>query len=393
MRAPFRRSIAVALAVSLLAPTLVFAQPKKKIRDTLAPDAKAHWDRAIDLYNHGNWDGARSSFNAAYEASKNPRILFNVAVCEKNMNHYGRTIELLKKELAEGAGQLPADEEAAAKAQISGLEPFVATLTIVVDQPGADVFVDDQKVGTSPMPAPVTVTLGERRIKATKPGFADALLSKDLKGASVETVNLKLAPLSKTSLVTVNVVGPSTADVYIDNRLVGPAPYSGQVSVQAEPHQFSAQAPGFVSVTQPALVREGEPLSLTLQLAKEQEMGKLIVVASPEGSAIEIDGKVMGATRWEGPVTATSHQIMVKKTGYFDSAPLDVEVPKGSSRTITVTLNEHRNTSFVPWLVGTVLVVGTGAVISYFVFKPKDEDKVNGTLPPFTVGTPSIHWR
>jgi hypothetical protein len=200
-------------------------------------------------------------------------------------------------------------------------------------------------------------------------------------------------PIQKTSLVTVTVVGPQQADVFIDNRLVGPSPYSGQVAVQAEPHQFSAQATGWVSVTQPAVVRDGEPLSLTIQLAREQEMGKLIVVAHPDGATIEIDGSTMGATHWEGPVSATTHQVSVKKAGYFDSAPLDVEVPKGSSRTVTVTLNEHRNTSFVPWLIGTILVVGTGAVVSYFVFKPKDEDKVNGTLPPFTVGTPSIHWR
>ncbi len=394
MLASARRSLAVAVSIALLAPSLAFAQPKKKpVRDSLPPEAKAHWDRALDLYNHGNWDGARTSFNAAYDASKNPRILFNVAVCEKNMNHYGRAIEVFKKELSEGAGQLPPDEEATIRQQISGLEQFVAQLTITVSEPGADVFVDDQKVGTSPLPAPVTVTVGERRIRATKAGFAEANESKELKGGSQDSIALKLAPITKTSLVNVNVIGPTTADVYIDNRLVGPAPYTGQVTVQAEPHQFSAQAPGYVTVTQPGSVREGEPLNVTIQLAQEQAMGKLIVAAHPDGSTIEIDGKVVGATRWEGPVTATSHQVSVKKDGYFDSAPLDVEVPRGSSRTITVSLNERRNTSFVPWLVGTVLVVGTGAVVSYFVFRPKDEEKVNGTLPPFTVGTPSIHWR
>ena len=389
----------VAPSVALLAPAPAFAQAKRKpLRDQLSDQAKKPWDAAVELYKHGNWDGARASFYAAYEASnKNPRVLFNVAVCEKNLGRYAKAIEYYKRELEEGKGQLAPDEEAEVRAQIAGLEQFVATLTIDVSEPGADVFVDEQKIGTSPLREPVSVQLGERRIRASKPGFTDAVETRDLKGGGSDRVVLKLVPAQRTSLVTVNVVGPPAADVYVDNKLVGQAsgrgPYSGQVAVQAEPHQFSAQAPGWVSASQPAVVREGEPLSLTLQLAQEQAMGKLIVAAHPEGATIEIDGKPVGATRWEGPVSAETHQVTVKKSGYFDSAPLDVEVPKGSTRTVTVTLNEHKNTSFVPWLIGTVLVVGTASVASYFIFKPKDQEPVNGSLPPFTVGTPAMHFR
>ncbi|HEY8072837.1 MAG TPA: PEGA domain-containing protein [Labilithrix sp.] len=383
----------VAPSVTLLAPRAAYAQAKRKpLREQLPEEAKKPWDAAVELYKHGNWDGARTSFLAAYDLSKNPRVLFNVAVCEKNMGRYARAIDFYKRELAEGKDLAP-DEQAEVRTQITGLEQFVATLVIDVNEPGADVYVDDQKVGTSPLKDPVSVQLGERRIRASKPGFADAVETRDLKGGSSATVALKLTPAQRTTLVKVNVVGPPAADVYIDNKLVGPAPYTGQVSVQADPHQFSAQSPGWVSALQPAIVREGEPLTLTLQLAQEQAMGKLIVAVHPDGATIEIDGKAVGATKWEGPLSAETHQVVVKKTGYFDSAPLDVEVPKGSTRTVTVTLNEHRNTSFVPWLIGTVLVVGTASVASYFIFKPKDQEPVNGTLPPFTVGTPAMHFR
>jgi len=34
-------------------------------------------------------------------------------------------------------------------------------------------------------------------------------------------------------------------------------------------------------------------------------------------------------------------------------------------------------------------VVGVSAVAIYFVTKPKDEDVVQGSLAPFTVGTPA----
>ena len=67
-------------------------------------------------------------------------------------------------------------------------------------------------------------------------------------------------------------------------------------------------------------------------------------------------------------------------------------MPKGGERTVTAQLNEDRNTSFVPWLIGTVLVVGASSVAIYFITRPKDEEPVKGSLPPFTVGTPSVRF-
>ena len=400
---------ALVLTTSLLAPSLALvtlatvategtavaqpAQPAKKkpLREQLPDDAKKHWDTAIALYQRGQWDGARTSFNAAFEASKNPRVLFNVAVCEKNLARYGRAIEVFKKELAEGKGQLSAEEEADVRAQISGLEKFVAQVTIEVNEPGADIYIDEAKVGVSPLPAPVIAPVGERHIRVSKVGFADARESVELQAGSSRRVPFKLAPTQKTSLVNISVIGPPTAVVKIDGREVGTAPYKGQVNVSAEPHSFSAEANDYVPATQSAIVRDGEALNLTLQLSRQQDKGKLLVVAKPEGSTIEIDGKTVGSTRWEGPVEVGSHQIVVKKQGHYPWS-YDVDVPKGGERSVTASLNEDRNTSFVPWLIGTVLVVGASTTAIYFITRPKDEQPVKGTLPPFAVGTPSLRF-
>lgn len=383
----------LAPSVSLVAETSAFAQPAKKkpLREQLSEDAKKHWDTAIVLYQRGQWDGARTSFNAAFDASHNPRVLFNVAVCEKNLYHYARAIEIFKKELTEGKGQLSADEEADVRTQITGLERFIAEVTIDVSEPGAEIYVDDAKVGVSPLTTPVSLPLGERHIRVSKAGFADARETVDLKAGSSRQVPIKLSPTQKTSLVSVSVVGPPNAIVKIDGREVGTAPYKGQVAVSAESHSFSAEANDYVPATQSAVVREGEVLNLTLQLSQQQSKGKLIVVARPDGAMIEIDGKLMGATRWEGPVDVGTHQVVVKKQGHYVWSH-DVEVVKGSERSVTASLNEDRNTSFVPWLIGTVLVVGASTTAIYFITRPKDEQPVKGTLPPFTVGTPSVRF-
>ncbi len=389
------RRIALGISLTLVVPSVAvavpktaWAQPKKSIRDSLPLEARGHWDAGVALAQRRNWDGARSSFKAAYDVSKNPRVLFNLAVSEKELGRFAAALEYFKRELAEGKGQISADEENEIKAAIAGLEKFVAHVTIDVSEKDAEVFINEDKIDSSKLPGPVTVQIGTLRIRAVKPGFAEASQSISPAGGEKAAVTLKLQPLLKTSRVNVNVVGPQNAVVKIDGKEVGPAPYAGQVPVTADPHQFSAEAPGYVTATQSAIVREGEVLNLTLQLAPEQEKGKLLVFAKPEGATIEIDGRAVGASKWEGPVEARTHQVVVKKPGFYTWTH-DVDVPRGGERSVSATLNEDRNTSFVPWLIGTV-VVGTALVVGIVLLAtPPDEPVADGTLAPFRVGTTS----
>lgn len=398
-----RRGIAFVLCLSMVAPTVMVvspsvaqAQPKrpKSVRDLLNDEAKKQWDTAIALASRNQWDGARAAFLQAYELSKNPRVLFNVGVAEKNLGHYPQAIDYFKRELAEGKGQLAPDEEAEISTAIVGLEKYVMTIAIDVSEPGAKVYVDDVEVGTSPIKQPVTVAIGSHRVRASKAGSVDAQAYVDGKERS-PAVSLKLESNVKTTRVNVNVIGPKSAVIKIDGREVGTAtssqPYSGVTEVRPDPHEFTAEAPDYVTSRQVAIARDGEPINITLQLSQEQSKGKLLVTTQPAGATIEIDGKAMGASKWEGPVDVGTHQIVVKKSGYYQWS-YDVEVPRGAERTVSASLNEDRNTSFVPWLIGTVLVVGASAAAIYFVTRPKDEEPVRGTLPPFTVGTPSVRF-
>lgn len=396
MRRP-AQALTLALSVALVAPPIVlsmprtaWAQAKKPIREQLPVEARGHWDAGVALAQRKNWDGARTSFKSAYDMSKNPRVLFNVAVAEKELGRYAAALEWFRRELAEGKGQLTPDEEANIRAAIGGLEKFVAELTIDVNEKDAEIFVDNERIDNTKLPGPFTVQLGERRVRAIKAGFGEAVESIQLPGGGKGTVTLKLQPLNKTSRVNVSVVGPPSSVVKIDGKEVGPAPYAGQVSVAAEPHQFSAEAPGYVTATQSVIVKEGETLNLTLQLAAEQQKGKLIVLAKPEGATIEIDGSYVGATRFEGPVDARTHQVVVKKQGYYTWTH-DVEVPKGGERSVSATLNEDRNTSFVPWLVGTVVIGAALSVGIFLVARAPDQQPASGTLDPYKLPTASFH--
>src|SRR5687768_15510722 len=92
-----RSSIAAITAVALLTSSFAFAQPKpaprKPLGEQLTGEAKKHFDAGVTLGTRKQWDAARTEFQAAWEGSKNPRVLFNVAIAERELGRYAAAIE------------------------------------------------------------------------------------------------------------------------------------------------------------------------------------------------------------------------------------------------------------------------------------------------------------
>jgi hypothetical protein len=382
-----RRSAPIILAILLTAST-AFAQGKS-LRDQLPIEARGHWDAGVALAGRGDaasWAAARTSFYEAYKLSHNPRVLFNVAVCEKNSLHYDKAYSTIQRELDEGkvaSPQLSAGEVNEANSFMKGLEAFVARINITIDQKDADIYVNDEKIDNSKLPGPYLVSSGPIKVRATKAGFGEAVQNTELAGGKTGDITLKMQATERTTTVNINVIGPPFATVKVDNQVVGQTPFSGPIKVQDTPHQISIEAPGYVTGIQTVTVKEGPPINLTMTLAAEQVKGKLLINAIPEGAVIEIDGAIMGATRWEGPVDAKLHQVSVKKQGYYTWTQ-DVDVPKGGQREVTARLDADRNNSFLPWLIGSV-VVGTAVIVGIVLLAtPPDEPAKAGNLAPFT---------
>lgn len=398
MRSLLRLVALTILTVVLFVPSFAWAQGKS-LKDSLPLEARGHWDAAVALAQRAQaqndqkaWASARTSFYEAYKVSNNPRVLFNVAVCEKNVGQYNKAYLTIQKELDDGKTATPplnAGEIKEASEFQKGLEKFIAKVNIDVDPKDADVFLNDDKVDLS-KPGPYLASGGEIRVRATKAGYGEFQSKVDIAGGTTGTATIKLQPLERTAMVNISVLGPARATIKVDGQEVGfatsSAPFSGPVKVQDTPHQITVEAPGYATGIQTVVVKDGPPMYLTMQLAQEQSKGKLIVDAKLEGATILIDGTPVGATKWEGPVDAKVHQVSVKKAGYY-TWNVDVDVPKGGERSVTANMNQDRNTSFVPWLIGTI-VIGSALIVGVVLLAtPPDEKPRNGTLDPFTVST------
>lgn len=385
----------LALSVALTSAPLVAAPPakppaakkdekKKTLAERLPPDAKKHFESAVLLYEDQNWEGALTEFKVTYDLSKEPRVLRNVAICEKNLKRYADAIGTLTRALGEGVDFEP-ELQQQIKDEIDILTPLTAVVTIEVDQPDAEVSVDGRPLGKSPLSGTFRVNVGERTFTAKKPGFLDAVARVNVAGSSAVPVKLSMEPTVKLGQATVTVHGTAKtkAKVSVDGVEVGEAPYTA--NLPAGKHTFEVSAPGFVSKKVTKDVEYKGTVVVDVKLEKEKHEGFLAIETGVPEATIKLDDKIVGTGKFSGAVASGGHRVSIAADGY-KPYETDVTVLDNQTRTVSIPLEKTSKTWL--WLTGGGILVAGAAVGGYFLFKPKDEQPIAGTISPGVVTVP-----
>jgi hypothetical protein len=397
-----RRSRSASAVASLLAavmftlsasPSLVMAQggakpakaakgaKRKSLRDSLTGEAKASFERGITLYNTRNFEGALVEFEHAYKLTPDPRLLFNMAIADRDMQRYARAVARLQQELKEGEDTLSDDEKKTAQGVLEGLKQFTAPLTLSVNEPGAQVFIDGVDTGqTTPLAGPLTVDVGERTVTLRKPGFLETTSKVSISGGNPAKLDLKLDVAVKRGKLIVKAGGAPVATVFVDGIERGPAPWEGEVTAGAK-HTVEIRAKGFVTETRTETIEFKSTSVIEVTLRPEQ--GKVRVESDKPENAIFIDGAQVGSGTWEGILPSGGHQLTISRDG-ADTYTADLAVQTDQTRTVKIALNKSGGVAWYWWVAGGVLLVG-GGVTTYLLVKPKTDEPQPGTIPPNTV--------
>ena len=119
------------------------------------PEVEARFEKGVALYKEADFRSAVVEFRRAYDRSKNPKILYNIAQCEYQLTNYVAAQAAFEKYLADGGSDVPATRREDVEGELQKLKARIALVTIKVDKPGAAVTVDEMRVGVSPLPAPM----------------------------------------------------------------------------------------------------------------------------------------------------------------------------------------------------------------------------------------------
>ncbi len=237
----------------------------KPLSETLAGDAKADYEAGRLLIGDGDFVGAEVKFRSAYDRSHDPRLLWNVAACEKNQRHYARTITLLRQYVADGGALLTDADRAEAKALVDTIEALTVKLTITVNEAGAGVAVDDESVGLSPLPAPLVVDIGSRKIVVKKPGFKDFSEAVPI-GGSAEA-HVEIALLAEVHEGKLSVTTLADAAVFIDGQRVGTGHFEGKL--KSGGHTLRVEAERMHPYQSEVTIADDENRSVDVPLERE----------------------------------------------------------------------------------------------------------------------------
>lgn len=251
------------------------AAPKpKSVGETLTGPAKADYESARVLVTDGDYAGARVKFQAAYDGSKDPRLLWNVAACEKQMRHYARAIVTVKKFAADGGPLVSPKEKEEAAELIRTLEPFTVAVTLDVTEPDASVEVDDELVGKSPLAGAVVVDIGQRKFRVLKEGYREFSTTMSVGGSATQTIPVKLEKEVHEGKLSLQV--PPGASILVDGKpvLAGVGTDAVEVKLPTGGHTLRVTAPNMRAYEREIVVKDNETRAVEVTLEREAEPEK-----------------------------------------------------------------------------------------------------------------------
>jgi hypothetical protein len=298
------------------------------LAETLTGDAKQDYEAGKHLYESGDYAGALSKFQSAAQASGDPRLFWDAAVCQRAMNHYAGAIALVHRYLDSHSPLIAPEATRKAQDFLGAAEARTARLDVQSSEPGALVSVDGEAQGAVPLAADARIDLGTHRLTVSKDGFVDYATP-----LTVET----------------------TADVHVTAVL---APMASSVALSVAPSSPSPE-------------------------------GRLVVRAGSRDT-IAVDGTPLGVGTWTGTLAPGPHSVRVTEPDSIPSES-EVVVEEHQTRSVDVALRPARHAARVPmwlWVAGSAVLAAGAVTAGYFIFKPSEPAAANPTMG--SIGTATL---
>lgn len=177
--------------------------------------------------------------------------------------------------------------------------PIYGQLNITSMPGDADIFIDNQKVGTTPM-IMSKILIGSHELRLVKQGCAPFVKTITIEEGKMTEVSEKLDS-GKTITIT---TGRSGDEIYVDGVSVGVSPL--ETAMGYGTHKVKAVRDGKKVEKEINVQINGGPTSLTL------EFGKIIrITTDRKGDKVYIDGEYVGSTPYQTSLGFGNHKVKV----------------------------------------------------------------------------------
>lgn len=277
-------------AKAALAPSPPPPSPPE-LADALSGEAKADYEAGKLLYDDGDFGGALVKFHSAHGKSKDPRLLWNIAACEKSLRHYANVLAYVRQYLDEGSALLSSDDKREAAELLTAIEPFTASLELAVNEANATVFIDDKPVGATPLAKPVVVDIGMRKLRIAKDGFEEVTREVPVGGSPKIHLDVKLEKVLHEGTLVVS-ARPGD-EIFIDGTRMGMGTWRGVLPSGG--HMLRVTAPEMRAYQTDLVLHDKEMRTVAITLDREvKPSGPVPGWVWIGGSALLVAGAAIG---------------------------------------------------------------------------------------------------
>jgi hypothetical protein len=167
-----RRPFCAALVFSALTGVVTLSAGVASAADDDAAaieSARQRFQEGVRYFDAKQYDKARAAFLQAYALKKHPTVLLNLAQSELRSAHDAEAADHFSEFLRENKDASAAERQSA-EAGLTTAKARVAEVSLAVDLPDAEVFVDNVSRGHAPLPGPVYLAPGTHSLQARKEG-------------------------------------------------------------------------------------------------------------------------------------------------------------------------------------------------------------------------------
>jgi hypothetical protein len=190
-----------------------------------------------------------------------------MAKCEQNLHHYARMKAMLEQYLREGGATITAESRTKAEEALAATKSLVGGLKVTVNESGAEVLVDGQSVGTTPLPSSVPLELGHHRVTIKKAGFETSEQAIDAFGGSEVPLNVTLNAAKHNAQLVVSTDAGAT--IMVDGKSIAQGHFEG--ALESGVHHVNVSEQGRQTYRTDLELHDGE--TRQLQVTLEQEHG------------------------------------------------------------------------------------------------------------------------
>jgi hypothetical protein len=284
---PYAIAACVLCAASAGAQSSDAGPSRPSLRDALSGTARDAYDSATILYDNRDFGHALEKYRQAYALAHDPRLLFDMAICSRDLKAYADMQRLLVEYQHEAAADLSPQDAAEIESALAAIRELVAFISLSVSEAGAEVDLDGHDVGTSPLGAPLVVDLGTHSLVVRKEGFEVA--ERSLVATGGDTVNIAIALVPRVRPGAIHVVGDTGDLIVVDGHEVGRQVFDGPLA--PGDHEVHVAAPGKKPFALHFTLSDGESRMLHIKL---EDQPHTLIWPWVTAGALAVAGAVVG---------------------------------------------------------------------------------------------------